>query len=94
MKIYQSGSFTRKVKKLTKNEKAGLDSVVREIALRPGLGIEKKGDLTRIMIHKFKLHKKEYLLAYRVIEDKAIELIMIGPHENYYRDLKNYMRKQ
>ncbi len=94
MKIYQSGSFARKVKKLTKAEKADLDSVIQEIASRPGLGVEKKGDLKGILVHKFKLQKIEYLLAYRVIEVRTIELIMIGPHENYYRDLKSYLRKQ
>jgi mRNA interferase RelE/StbE len=31
------------------------------------------------------------LLSYRFIDDD-LELIMIGPHENYYRDLKNYLR--
>lgn len=93
MKIYQSGSFARKVKKLTEAEKKELDNVVKEIALHPGIGIAKKGDLKGILIQKFKLQKIEYLLAYRVIEDLAIELIMIGPHENYYRDLKSYIGK-
>lgn len=33
-----------------------------------------------------------YLLAYRCIKDDSLELIMIGPHENYYRDLKTYLK--
>lgn len=92
MKIYQSGSFARKVKKLTKAEKNELDSVVKEIALHPEKGIEKKGDLKSIFIHKFKLQKSEYLLAYRVIDRQALELIIIGSHENYYRALKTYLK--
>ncbi len=92
MKIYQSGSFARKIKKLTKAEKTDLDSIVRDIASSPGLGIEKKGDLSGVLIYKFKLQKKEYLLAYRVVAEQSIELIMIGPHENYYRALKNYIK--
>jgi mRNA interferase RelE/StbE len=92
MKIYQSGIFARKVKKLTNLEKTELDSVVKEIASRPALSTEKKGDLKGVLIYKFKLQKKEYLLAYRVIAEESIELIMIGPHENYYRDLKNYIK--
>lgn len=55
MKIYQSGSFARKVKKLTTAEKEELDIVVKEIALHPNIGTEKKGDLESIFIHKFKL---------------------------------------
>lgn len=93
MKIYQSGSFARKVKKLTKTEKNELDSVVKEIALHPDIGLEKKGDLKSIFIHKFKMQKTEYLLAYRVIDRQTLVLIMIGSHENYYSDLKNYIRK-
>jgi len=92
MKIFQSGSFARRVKKLTASEKAGLDNIIKEIISSPGLGVEKKGDLKGIFIHKFKLQKTEYLLAYRLIEVEAIELIMIGPHENYYRNLKNYLQ--
>jgi hypothetical protein len=33
------------------------------------------------------------LLAYRKIGDD-LELVMIGPHENYYRDLKQYLKNQ
>jgi mRNA interferase RelE/StbE len=91
MKIFQSGSFARKVKQLTKTEKKELDSIVREIAMNPGLGVEKKGDLKGILIHKFKLKKTFYLLAYRVIDQQELELIMIGPQEKYYRDLKSYL---
>ncbi|MBW2614221.1 MAG: type II toxin-antitoxin system RelE/ParE family toxin, partial [Deltaproteobacteria bacterium] len=29
----------------------------------------------------------QYLLAYRMVSEN-LELIMIGPHQNYYRDLK------
>ncbi|MBA3017880.1 MAG: type II toxin-antitoxin system RelE/ParE family toxin, partial [Desulfobacteraceae bacterium] len=29
-------------------------------------------------------------LSYRFV-GADLELIMIGPHENYYRDLKNYL---
>lgn len=29
--------------------------------------------------------------AYRIVAD-GLELIMIGVHENYYRDLKSYLK--
>lgn len=92
MKIFQSGSFARKVKKLRPNEKKMLDGVIKEIINNPEIGTEKKGDLKGIFIYKFKLQKLEYLLAYRVIKEEALELIMLGPHENYYRKLKSYMK--
>ncbi len=92
MKIYQSSSFARKVKKMQPAEKADLDQVVRDIINNIVIGVEKIGDLKGIFIHKFKLCKKDYLLAYRACSDNSLELIMIGPHENYYRDLKSYLK--
>lgn len=73
-------------------EKADLDQVISEIVKNPVVGVEKKGDLKGIFVHKFKLHKKDYLLAYLNGSDNSLELIMIGPHENYYRDLQGYLK--
>jgi mRNA interferase RelE/StbE len=28
------------------------------------------------------------LLAYRVLNDETLKLLVVGPHENFYRDLK------
>lgn len=91
MKIYQSRSFEKKVKKFSKNDKTVLDQEVKEIINNPSIGEEKKGDLRGIFVHKFKIKTSQYLLAYRII-DENLELIKIGPHENYYRDLKTYIR--
>ena len=91
MKIIQSRSFKRKVKKFGKQDKKELDKQVVKIAKIPSIGTEKKGDLRGVFVHKFKLKNIEYLLSYRLIRDD-LELIMIGPHENYYRDLKNYLK--
>ena len=93
MKILQSRSFERKVKRLTKAQKKKLDEEILKIADNPSIGSEKKGDLRGIFIHKFKLYTLEYLLAYRITREH-LELIMIGPHENYYRDLKSYMKRR
>ncbi len=87
MKIFQSRSFERKVKKFSKQEKEILDSEVKNIAENPTIGTEKKGDLRGVFVHKFKIQTIQYLLSYRFVGDD-LELIMIGPHENYYRDLK------
>ena len=91
MKIFQSRSIERKVKKLSKQEKKLLDKQVVKIAENPSVGVEKKGDLRGVYIHKFKIKSIQYLLSYRFIGDD-LELIMIGLHENYYMDLKNYLK--
>jgi mRNA interferase RelE/StbE len=91
MRVIQSRSFERKVKKFTKSEKKRLDNHIRKIVDNPSIGTEKKGDLRGVYIHKFKIQTLQYLLAYRFV-DEDLELIMIGPHENYYRDLKSYLK--
>jgi mRNA-degrading endonuclease RelE of RelBE toxin-antitoxin system len=93
MSIYQSRSFEQKVKKIPKQEKEILDKEIRRIAEDPLIGEEKKGDLRGVFLHKFKLKTTQYLLAYRKV-GKDLELIMIGPHENYYRDLKQYLKNR
>ncbi len=93
MKILQSRSFERKVKKFSEQEKRALDEQVRKIAETPSIGTEKKGDLRGVFIHKFKIKTIQYLLAYR-FAGEGIELIMIGPHENYYRDLKSRLKSE
>ena len=91
MKIIQSRSFERKVKRFGKREKKVLDKQIRGILENPSIGQEKKGDLRGIYVYKFKLQAVQYLLSYRFVDDD-LELIMIGPHENYYRDLKMYLK--
>ena len=93
MKIYQSGSFERKVKRFNKNEKSSLDNEIKQIVQDPSVGIEKKGDLKGVFVHKFKIKTALYLLSYRLVAD-GIKLITIGSHENYYRNLKSYLRKR
>lgn len=76
-----------------KLEKKILDQVIRNITDNPSIGKEKKGDLRGIFVYKFKIKTAEYLLAYRIVGED-LELIIIGPHENYYRDLKKYLKNQ
>lgn len=76
MKIYQSRSFAKTVKEIIGN---------------PEIGTEKKGDLRGVFVYKFKIKSSQYLLSYRFTETE-LELIMLGPHENYYRDLKKYLK--
>jgi len=92
MKIYQSRIFEKAVTKLSKPGKLVLDEEIKKIVNNPFLGNKKKGDLSKVFVHKFKVETAQYLVAYRVYEE-VLELIMIGPHENYYRDLKNYLDK-
>jgi len=91
MKIYQSRLFEHKVRKFNKNQKSTLDDEIKKIISDPFIGREKKGDLKGVFVHKFKIKTAQYLLSYRFVND-GLELISIGPHENYYRNLKSYLK--
>ena len=93
MKIIQSRSFEQRVKKFNQAQKVILDEQIRLILENPNIGDEKKSDLSEVYVHKFKIRTIQYLLAYRFNEEH-LELIMIGPHQNYYRDLKKYLKKK
>ena len=93
MKIIQSRSFEQRVKRLNQTQKIVLDEQIKLIIENPTIGTEKKGDLSEVYVHKFKIKTIQYLLAYRFNED-LLELIMIGPHQNYYRDLKKYLKNR
>ncbi len=94
MKIYQSRSFEKKVKKFNEKEKYELDNEIKQIIQNPSIGTEKKGDLRGVFVHKFNLQNQLYLLSYRFIKEESLDLIMIGTHENYYKDLKSYLKSQ
>ena len=91
MRVIQSRLFERKVKKLSKHQKAQLDEAVRKILNDPSIGEKKKGDLKTVFIYKFKIDQNLFLLAYEFTSE-SLNLIMLGPHENYYRDLKKYLK--
>jgi mRNA-degrading endonuclease RelE of RelBE toxin-antitoxin system len=88
MQILVTPSFERTIKKLHPNQKKSLDKAVKALASNPELGEHKVGDLDGIYVYKFKLVDKQWLLAYRVISSKKMKLLLLGPHENFYRELK------
>lgn len=92
--ILQTPTFKKAVKKLHKNQKADLDAAVRELIEDPLLGEQKKGDLAFLRVYKFKMVKQLILLGYSHEEDTLIlELIALGSHENFYRDVKKTTEK-
>ena len=88
MRLLVTQTFERTVKKLHRRKKAELDEAVRTIASAPEIGEAKVGDLAGVQVYKFNMINQLCLLAYRVLDPKTIKLLMVGPHENFYRDLK------
>lgn len=89
--IYQSAAFGRKLKKIGKQDKQELDNAVLDILKDPGICEEKVGDLAGVRVHKFRINKQLTLLSY-TYDERGINLLTFGSHENFYRDLKKYKR--
>ena len=90
LSIIQSHSFKKAVKKLHNNQKSDLDDAVRAAIIdHPDIGVQKVGDLSSVRIYKFKMLKQLTLLAYQIDDGQLVlTLLMFGPHENFYRDVK------
>ena len=85
--IKQMPVFKKAYKKFRIKERIQVDRAVRDITEHPELGREKKGDLSGIFVYKFKIDKREILLAYEWSRYERL-LLALGTHENFYRDLK------
>jgi mRNA-degrading endonuclease RelE of RelBE toxin-antitoxin system len=88
MRILVTPTFERTFKKLHKQQKIALDEAVRTIINQPEIGETKLGDLAGVQVYKFRMESLLCLLAYRVLDESTLKLLMVGPHENFYRDLK------
>ncbi|PKO62577.1 MAG: addiction module toxin RelE [Betaproteobacteria bacterium HGW-Betaproteobacteria-18] len=92
LNVYASPSFARVAKKLHARDKKALDQAVQNIAADPTIGEEKRGDLAGVFVYKFKLNNQETLLAYELSPNKQapaeVILLGLGPHENFYAQLK------
>ncbi len=89
--VYQSPLFERQKKYLNRKESGQLDNEVKHIQEKPEIGEAKKGDLAGVNVHKFKVGQKLFLLAYEFNESEIL-LLTLGPHENFYRNLKRYLK--
>jgi len=88
MRILVTPTFNKAIKKLHPSQKNALDQAIRQIAAQPDVGETKVGDFAGVRVHKFRLDKSLYLLAYRLLDEQTIKLSMLGTHENFHRDLK------
>lgn len=87
LRILQTARFKKQADRLQTARKHQLDVEIREIIANPAIGTAKKGNLSGVRVHNFHLNNQLYLLAY-ALNEKTLTLLMLGPHENFYRNLK------
>ncbi len=87
MQVLQQNSFKRAYKKLHPQQKQVVNEAVLTVCNNPKLGEQKKGDLAEIYVYKFSHQTQLFLLAYS-FDPATLTLILLGTHENFYRELK------
>ncbi|MBI2815687.1 MAG: type II toxin-antitoxin system RelE/ParE family toxin [Acidobacteria bacterium] len=93
--VQQSTRFGKAKRRLPPNGQLALDEQVKKILANPLLGEMKVGALKGVRVLKFKLGPLQLLLAYQFNQRRnVIELLDVGPHENFYRDLDSYLRRR
>lgn len=93
--VEQTPNFKKIVKKLHASLKKNLDEAVKQLMENPQIGELKVGDLAGVRVFKFEINKQKQALAYFYHEDlQKIDLLTLGSHENFYRDLKKHLKKK
>jgi len=91
MDAFYKNPFKKFVKKQNRPFQLVIEDEVETIFRGEVADELKKGDLTGFQVHKFKFKGQKYLIAYQ-IQGTDIIFYMIGTHENFYRDLKLYIK--
>ncbi len=82
--IYETRRFEKALKKLPEAQLKIVEDEIDKIIEDPEIGEVKKGDLSYLRVHKFKMNNQQVLLAYSWVKDKVeIYLLHIGSHENF-----------
>lgn len=92
MLISYKPPFKKFVKKQTRSFQLVIEDEVETIIQNPLTGEGKKGDLSGFRIHKFSYQGQKFLFSY-VIQTGEIVFFTIGSHENFYRELKKYLKE-
>lgn len=105
MKPNYKRPFIQFIKKAHKPLQLAIEDVVEELCAAPEKGEAKLGDLAGVWVYKFKFNRQEYLVAYRPPPDELrcqgadaellfVDFYRVGSHENFYDELKRYLRSE
>ncbi len=91
IQVLQTPLFEKQKKKLSRKQIKELDKAIKVVIINPKAGEQKNGNLNSIWVYKFKITNQLYRLAYEWNEKTRI-IISLGVHENFYRNLKKYLK--
>jgi mRNA-degrading endonuclease RelE of RelBE toxin-antitoxin system len=85
--------FMKSKRSLSEETQLETDDQVKAIIADPLKGEPKTGALKGVRVVKYKMGPRQYLLAYLFhTKPNVVEVVDIGVHENFYRDLQNYLK--
>ena len=90
-----AGKVLLKIRKTDKKLYEKMNEAIKEICESPYIGEEKKGDLKGFYSLNLYHQSGNYEVCYAIEEDvngNLIAIILIGPRENFYAELKRYLR--
>ena len=91
MNILQMPRFKSYVKKLPCPFQQIVLDAVEDVVANPEKGELKTGDLKNFRVVKFLMNRQLTLMAYKLENDSLI-FYQVGSHENFYRELKKYLK--
>jgi mRNA-degrading endonuclease YafQ of YafQ-DinJ toxin-antitoxin module len=89
MQIVQTGQFKKTYKKLHSNQLPETNEAIKAIIENPDIGEQKHGDLYWLKVHKFKILGQLTLIGYSIDDNATLTFVALGPHENFYRNIKH-----
>ena len=90
--VIQAPRFGKAKKRLPPAAQLSLDEAVKGVKADPLSGEPKTGALKGVREVKFKVGQQQLLLAYQLnARRNVVEVLDVGPHENFYKELQKYM---
>jgi mRNA-degrading endonuclease RelE of RelBE toxin-antitoxin system len=90
--VLQAPRFAKSKRRLPPAAQLAVDDAVKGLLTDPLTGESKVGTLKGVRVVKLKVGSQQLLLAYQFdAKRNAIEVLDVGPHENFYRELQKYL---
>lgn len=84
--------FSTSKRRLADRAQLEVDEQVKGLIDDPLRGEAKMGALKGVRVVKFKVSSQQFLLAYQFdAKRNVLEVLDVAPHENFYRDLQQYL---
>ena len=90
--ILQAPRFAKAKRRLPEQAQLAVDEALRGILAALLSGVPKVGALKGVRVVKFKVGPQQLLFAYQFDPKRnLVEVLDVGPHENFYRELQKYL---